>query len=247
VSSLLLLFVLGVTGLLKCNFLGIEQAPWTAYQVEVEQLLKINQLAYDHAKTAEEKAKAKATIDLTKRFAAPWWKYLYTAQLVVGVLLTNFLMLLREMVKTRHFLLEHKEARSVTQKASVLFTCAFISFTAALLLLPWLSLLASPMVFIVLVPFLVFHSWLWIITGLMGCLALEWSVAGVWLKATILTVLLPSVGLFALAIHAVLEKITAAILRRPEQAAQWWGLHMRALLVLFLTLGLVCSLVALLF
>jgi hypothetical protein len=92
-----------------------------------------------------------------------------------------------------------------------------------------------------------FHSWVWIIAALVVCLALEWSLAGVWLKATILTVLLPCIGLFVLAMHAVLEKITAAILRRPEQAAQGLGLHMRALLVLFLTLGLVCSLVALLF
>jgi hypothetical protein len=247
VSSLLLLFVLGITGLLKGNFLGIEQAPWTAYQVQVEQLIKTNRLQYERAKTGEEKARAKVAIDLTTRFTAPWWKYLYAAELIVGVLVTNFLMLLREMAKTRHFLLEHQEARSLTQKASVLFTCACISFAAGLFLLPWLSLLASPLGFIPLLAFLLFHNWVWIFAALVVSLALEWTLAGVWLKATVLTVLLPSIGLLALAMHAVLEKITAAILRRPEQVAQGWGLHMRALLVLFLTLGLVCWLVTVLF
>jgi hypothetical protein len=209
VSTLLLLVVLGMAGTQTRTFLAVEKAPWAAYQDEVAQMLAVHRSAYERA-TPADKEKQQRHLALLTTFSAPYWKWVYSAVLLLGVWLTNWRVLLWMMKLTRHFLRDHRGGGTRTQKASVLFVCALMSFLIALAVLPILSLLTSPIGFAIFVPLLLGNPWL-IAGGFLGDYWLEWSTAPAWLKATVGTSILPGLTFLVLAIPGLLEKTALAV------------------------------------
>jgi hypothetical protein len=233
VSTLLLLAVLGLAGVQTNAFLAVEAPPWTAYQQSVNQMLAVRRSAYEKADPSE-KANQKRQVELLTLASAPKWKWVYSAVLVIGLWFTNWVTLLWMMKSTRHFLRDHRGPGTPTQKASALFACAFISFLTAVIVLPILSLLASPIGLAVLLVIILLHSipWLLLLAVVVVGYWLEWSTAAPSLLATVATCTLPAAAFLVLTVPALVKKtVVAAARERAKQlalsASQIFGLNLQ--------------------